>query len=360
MSTPFNNVIDYAILTAEISKATFGMTPSEYKEFKNIRNTLKLDPTKKAMMWENIEENIFSWKKDVRISWADRLKQWEWNTQSHNLSFRNKNMFITIITSLSVLFAGGASFAAESSLPGDMLYGVKLHINESVESAFTFWSEAEAELQLSRIEERIEERNQLETNWELTVELESEIAAQIESHAQDFEKENQSLKNDEEVNQAIATSEVKTSAKLQQRLDGLLEVFNTKSAVYTDVNVESNTDAFSDGNTSTIDSQTDANVSIWVDTENVIDDVVNIGSQAEAEVKTNIDAGIDTATEIEAEIESEIDALIDSSVEAVNDVNLDTDSQVESSNNLDISSDDNQLNTTIDATTSVTNDLNLR
>lgn len=28
--------IEYAILTAEISKATFGMTPSEYKEFKNL------------------------------------------------------------------------------------------------------------------------------------------------------------------------------------------------------------------------------------------------------------------------------------------------------------------------------------
>src|SRR3989339_598739 len=28
---------DYAILTAEISKATFGMTPSEYKKFKNLR-----------------------------------------------------------------------------------------------------------------------------------------------------------------------------------------------------------------------------------------------------------------------------------------------------------------------------------
>lgn len=27
---------DYAILTAEISKATFGMTPSEYKAFKNL------------------------------------------------------------------------------------------------------------------------------------------------------------------------------------------------------------------------------------------------------------------------------------------------------------------------------------
>jgi len=27
---------DYAILTAEISKATFGMTPSEYKKFKGL------------------------------------------------------------------------------------------------------------------------------------------------------------------------------------------------------------------------------------------------------------------------------------------------------------------------------------
>lgn len=32
---------DYAILTAEISKATFGMTPTEYKKFKNIPNKSK-------------------------------------------------------------------------------------------------------------------------------------------------------------------------------------------------------------------------------------------------------------------------------------------------------------------------------
>lgn len=32
---------DYAILTAEISKATFGMTPSEYRKFKNLPNASK-------------------------------------------------------------------------------------------------------------------------------------------------------------------------------------------------------------------------------------------------------------------------------------------------------------------------------
>jgi len=34
---------DYSILTAEISKATFGMTPSEYKEFKNLPTTSKVN-----------------------------------------------------------------------------------------------------------------------------------------------------------------------------------------------------------------------------------------------------------------------------------------------------------------------------
>jgi hypothetical protein len=33
----------YAILTAEISKATFGMTPSQYKKFKNIPNKSKIN-----------------------------------------------------------------------------------------------------------------------------------------------------------------------------------------------------------------------------------------------------------------------------------------------------------------------------
>mgnify|MGYP001593697196 CR=1 FL=1 len=34
---------DYAILTAEISKATFGMTPSEYKKYKNIPDKSKVN-----------------------------------------------------------------------------------------------------------------------------------------------------------------------------------------------------------------------------------------------------------------------------------------------------------------------------
>jgi prophage antirepressor-like protein len=45
-----NDDRNYAILTAEISKATFGMTPSEYKDFKNL-------PTKsKANLRDNMDD----------------------------------------------------------------------------------------------------------------------------------------------------------------------------------------------------------------------------------------------------------------------------------------------------------------
>ena len=39
---------EYAILTAEISKATFGMTPSEYKGFKGLKN-------------ENLRDHMNDW-----------------------------------------------------------------------------------------------------------------------------------------------------------------------------------------------------------------------------------------------------------------------------------------------------------
>ena len=40
-----NSINDFAILTAEISKATFGMTPSEYKDFKGLSKKMKISVT---------------------------------------------------------------------------------------------------------------------------------------------------------------------------------------------------------------------------------------------------------------------------------------------------------------------------
>jgi DNA-damage-inducible protein D len=58
--------IDYAILTAEISKATFGMTPSEYKKLKNIPEKSKANLRDNmtdlelifTMLWEKVTTEL--------------------------------------------------------------------------------------------------------------------------------------------------------------------------------------------------------------------------------------------------------------------------------------------------------------
>ena len=47
--------LDYANLTAEISKATFGMTPGEYKKFKNL-------PVKSKA---NLRDNMDDWNQNA-------------------------------------------------------------------------------------------------------------------------------------------------------------------------------------------------------------------------------------------------------------------------------------------------------
>jgi hypothetical protein len=53
---------DYAILTAEISKATFGMTPSEYKKYKNlpirVNNNLRDHMTDLELIFTMLGERV--------------------------------------------------------------------------------------------------------------------------------------------------------------------------------------------------------------------------------------------------------------------------------------------------------------
>jgi len=88
---------DYAILTAEISKATFGMTPGEHKEYKVLKNENLRDHMTDlelifSMLWEratteitqtNNSKGIDSLKKDAKSWWTIA-----WDTKK---SSRRKN-----------------------------------------------------------------------------------------------------------------------------------------------------------------------------------------------------------------------------------------------------------------------------
>jgi hypothetical protein len=74
---------DYAILTAEISKATFGMTPSEYKKFKNIPDKSQANLRDNmtdlelifAMLWERATTEITQTNDSQGITSLKNLKK---------------------------------------------------------------------------------------------------------------------------------------------------------------------------------------------------------------------------------------------------------------------------------------------
>ncbi len=73
-----NNQKDFAILTAEISKATFGMTPSEYKKFKNIPNKSKANLRDNMTDFELIF-NMLGEKVTTTISEKEKPQTFEGN-----------------------------------------------------------------------------------------------------------------------------------------------------------------------------------------------------------------------------------------------------------------------------------------
>ena len=88
-----------------------------------------------------------------------------------------------------VLVFGGASTtaAAQGALPGDLLYPVKIFVNEGVEVALATTPVARAQVQAKLAERRVEEAEALAATGKLNAAVGEELAANFEEHAEDAE-----------------------------------------------------------------------------------------------------------------------------------------------------------------------------
>ena len=75
---------------------------------------------------------------------------------------QSRKIFISGITAAVVLFGfGSASFAAEGSLPGELLYPVKVHVNESFQKLTSFTDEQKATTEVRIAGRRLAEASAL-------------------------------------------------------------------------------------------------------------------------------------------------------------------------------------------------------
>jgi len=103
------------------------------------------------------------------------------------------------------LIFGGTSFAAEGALPGDILYPIKIHVNESVGSLLAFTPKSRAKTAVSHALARLDETEKLMSKNKLSSTTRVEVAQGFTAETNTLSKEVATLKTSGDVQDATET-----------------------------------------------------------------------------------------------------------------------------------------------------------
>ena len=116
----------------------------------------------------------------------------------------------------AIMVAGvGTSYAAETALPGDPLYAIKINVNEPVERAVTASSQSQAQWDVTLANRRLDEAEKLAAKGALTPQNVQIVQTQLDTETQDF---NQATV----VTSATSTADVAAVADAQSDLEASL------------------------------------------------------------------------------------------------------------------------------------------
>lgn len=159
------------------------LPPTEY--FKKLEQ-IKLSESARARMQGELDAYVTFHPVPSSVRVGDEYRFIEqvpvstsWFTKLRNIHI----MPMTFAILIALMISGGTTFAAQSALPGDFLYPVKVEVNENIKSVFTFGADAEAELQADLLAERVTEVETLQARGELTAEESIAIANRMRAQS---------------------------------------------------------------------------------------------------------------------------------------------------------------------------------
>lgn len=101
--------------------------------------------------------------------------------------------FVPATLAMVFVIGLGTAYAAEGALPGEILYGVKIEVNEAVKGAFAVSESAQASWQTERLERRLEEAEVLVAEGLLTPVAQATLESEINSTVEAFDRNVASL-----------------------------------------------------------------------------------------------------------------------------------------------------------------------
>ncbi|MDO8575741.1 MAG: DUF5667 domain-containing protein, partial [bacterium] len=109
---------------------------------------------------------------------------------------------------LVLVVGGGTAAPAEGALPGDILYPVKVHVNEEMRATLTVSPKAKAEWAVDRAGRRLEEAATLALSGKLDDATRAELDTNLDAHVKSAGENRQQL---EDADDASDASEVRTN-----------------------------------------------------------------------------------------------------------------------------------------------------
>lgn len=147
----------------------------------------------------------------------------------NGMLLHHKMLASAFVLVLLVSVTGGTSIAARYSLPGDILYPVKINVNEKVETFTAYSSEAKATVEAGHVNERLTEAEQLSTVNKLNENTKAEISAQF---SQDLKATMTHIETLNSTGNEKSATQVKVNieASLQKHRDIVNQIISTKKA----------------------------------------------------------------------------------------------------------------------------------
>ncbi len=163
-----------------------------------LKQDVRFEPQRKQAIRDSLV-NYISAREAVRG--AHIFRQHVQRSQYANQLIRFMPVAAVIV--IAVLLGGGVSAAAENSLPGDVLYPVKLKVNEEVRAGLAFSADAKAAWEMRRAERRLEEAAELSASGKIGDDERQRIESNFEEHRARVEARIERLDDDGDTDSAV-------------------------------------------------------------------------------------------------------------------------------------------------------------
>tara|TARA_B100000745_G_C20148191_1_gene393668 strand:- start:477 stop:1907 length:1431 start_codon:yes stop_codon:yes gene_type:complete len=120
--------------------------------------------------------------------------------------------------SFALLLAVVVPLAAERTVPGDVLYPVKVRFNEEIRSSLSFSPYDKVEWETKRIERRLAEARLLADEGKLTDEVQADVVSAVKEHSEAVEEGIEELRKNDSDEAAIAEISFAASLEVQSEV----------------------------------------------------------------------------------------------------------------------------------------------